>query len=79
MKEKKHLIFDDYVLNKLLDKTEEVIGIEKLDSAKILIDTNDKLPDAINLENAVILVMCIIKDDNKFHPQQFLEEVLLET
>ena len=38
---------DDYVLNKVLDKIKEVIGIEQFDNIKILIDTNDKLTDDI--------------------------------
>ena len=38
---------DNYVPNKALDKTKEMIGIEKFEDIKILIDTNDKLPDDI--------------------------------
>ena len=46
---------------------------------KILIDTDDKLSDDITLKNGVILVACVIKDDNKFYPQLFLGETLWET
>ena len=41
---------DDYMLEKVLDKIKEIIGIEKFDDAKILIDTEDKLPDDITLK-----------------------------
>ena len=64
----KYLTIDDYVLDKVLDKTEEIIDIEKFDDTKILIDTDDKLPDNITLQNAVILMTCVIKDDGKFYP-----------
>ena len=63
----KYLTIDDYVLDKVLDKTEEIIGIEKFDDTKILIDTDDKLPDNITLQNAVILMTSAIKNDDKFY------------
>ena len=71
MKEKKYLIIDDYVLDKVLDKTKEIIGTEKLDDTKTLID--NKLLKDITLKNVVILMRCVKKDDNKFYPQLFLE------
>ena len=43
-------MIDDYVLDKVLDKIEEIIGIEKFEDTKILIDTDDKLPDDIALK-----------------------------
>ena len=36
---------DDYMLNKVLDQIKEIIGLEKFDGTKILIDTVNKLPD----------------------------------
>ena len=60
----------------MLDNIKETIGIVKFDNAKILIDTNDKLPDHVTLRNVVILMTCIIKNDGKFYPQIFLEEAL---
>ena len=59
--EKKYLL-----LNKVLDKIKESIRIydEKYDDTKILIDTDDKLPDDITLKNVilnVILIKCIKK------------------
>ena len=45
---------DDYMRIKVLDKKEEIIDIEKLDYTKILIDTNDKLPDDITLKNVIL-------------------------
>ena len=41
-------------------------------------DTDDELSDDINFKNIVILMTCVIKDDDKFYPQLFLEEALLE-
>ena len=42
-------MINDYVLEKELDKIKETIVILKFDHAKIVIDTDDKLPDYINL------------------------------
>ena len=51
------------LLNKVLDKIKESIRIydEKYDDTKILIDTDDKLPDDITLKNVAILIKCIKK------------------
>ena len=68
-----HLIIDDYMLNKVLDKIKEIIGLEQFDNTKILIDIDDKLPDGITFKKVVILVTCVIKDDGKFYPQLFLD------
>ena len=62
---------DDYILDKPLDKIKETIGIEKFDDTKILIDTDDKLPDGITLKNIVILMTCVIKNNGKFYPEIF--------
>ena len=67
---------DDYVLDKLLDKIKKIIGIEKLGDTKILSDSDDKLPADITFKNVVILMICVIKDGDKFYPQLFLEEAL---
>ena len=45
-------------------------------NTKILINTDDKLPDDVTFKNVVILMTCVIKDDNKFYLQIFLEEAL---
>ena len=42
---KRYLMIDDFVPDKVLGKIKEIIGIEK-----ILIDTDDKLPDDITLK-----------------------------
>ena len=62
-----------YILDKVLEKIKDILGIEKYDETKILIDTGNKLPDT--LKNVVILMTCVIKD-GKFYPQLFLEEAL---
>ena len=55
-------------------KIKEIICIEKFDDTKVLIETDDKLPDDITFKNDVILMTCVIKDDDRFYPQLFLEE-----
>ena len=67
---------DDYMLDKVLDKLKKIIDIEQIDNTKILIDIDDELPDDITFKNVVILMTCVIKDDCKYHPRIFLEEVL---
>ena len=47
---KKYLMVDDYMLDKVLDKTKEIIGIKKCDDTKILTDADDKLPDDVTLK-----------------------------
>ena len=68
---------DDNTLFKELDKIKR-IGTEKLDETKVLMDTDDKLPNDVTLQNAVILMVCVIKDGNKFQLQLFLEEALFD-
>ena len=79
MKEKKNLMINDCVINKVLDKTKEVIDNEKFDSTKILIDTDNRLKDDINFKNVLILMTCVDNDNcgnDKYYPQLFLEEAL---
>ena len=64
-------MIDDNILVKVLGKV-KIINIKKFDDTKILIDTDDKLPDDITLKNVVILITCVIKDGDKF-----LEETLI--
>ena len=45
-----YLMVDNYILDKVLDKMKEIIDIEEFDNTKILVDTNDKLPDNITLK-----------------------------
>ena len=74
MKDKKYLMVDDCVLDKVLDKIKEIISIETIDDTKILIDT-DEMTNDIALKIFVILITCVIKDD-KFYPKLFLEGAL---
>ena len=67
---------DGNILDKVLDKIKNIIGIEKFDDTKILIETDGKLPDDITIKYFVILITWIIKDDGNFYPQLFLEETL---
>ena len=41
---------DDYMLDKVLNKIKEIIGIKNFDDTKILMDADDKLPDDITLK-----------------------------
>ena len=68
---------DDYTLDKVFDKSKRT-GIEKFENIRILINTNDKLPDDTTLKNAMILMTFVIKDGDKFYPQLFLEEALYD-
>ena len=72
MKEKKYMMIDDYVLDKVFGKIKEIIVIELFDDTKILIDTDDKLPGKITLEVVVRLMTCTINDDDKFSSQLLL-------
>ena len=49
-----------------------IIDIKEFENTKILIETDDKLPGDITLKNVATLMACVIKDDGKFYPQQFL-------
>ena len=60
------------ILDKVLDKIKETLRIIKFDDIKVLIDTDDKFSDYIQLKNAVILITCVIKFDAKFYLQIFL-------
>ena len=73
---KKHLMVNDSMLDKVLGKIAEMIGIEKFDNTKIFIDADDKLSNDIIFKNIVILITCVITDDNKFYLQLLLEEAL---
>ena len=60
------------MLNKVLEKINMRIRITT-DDIKILIETNDKFSDDVTLNNVVILITCVLKGDNKFYQQIFLE------
>ena len=64
MKEKNFMV-DDYILMKVFHKIERIICIEHFHNTKILMGTDDKLPEDITVKIVVILVTCIIKDDDK--------------
>ena len=67
---------DNYKLDEVLNRIKKMIGIEKFDDTKILVDKDDKLPDDVTKNMLKYLVTFIIKDDGKFYPQLFLEEAL---
>ena len=72
---RKYLMTDNCMLDKVLEKIKMIIGIEKFDDAKILINMDDKLFSEATLKNKV-LISHVMKDDGKFYPQIFLEEAL---
>ena len=55
----KYLTIDDNILYKVLGKINKIINTGWFDDIKILIDTDDNLPDGITLENVVILIQII--------------------
>ena len=69
---------DDYVVGNVLDKIEEIIGIEKIEDTQLLINTENKLPNETNFKKVVILLTCVIKDGSKFYPQPFLDHALYD-
>ena len=70
------MLVDDYRLYKVLDKIKKIIDAEKFNDTKILIDTVDKLPDHITLKNVLILITCVMKVDDKFYLELFLDYAL---
>ena len=56
---------DDYIPNKT-DKIKDIIGTEKFNDTKILIDTDDKLPDDITFKKFVMLNKDIKKKEIHF-------------
>ena len=71
-------MIDYYILDKILDKIKDIICIGKFYDTKILVGTDDKLPDDIPLRNFVKLMKYVIKDDGKLYPQIFLEALYLK-
>ena len=65
------------IQDKILGKIKEIIGFEQFDNITILIETDGKLSDGITLKKVAILLICSIKDDNKFYSRLFLQEALL--
>ena len=52
---------DDYMLDNVLAKITEIIGIDKFDDTMTLIDTEYKLLHEITLKNVVIVMTCVKK------------------
>ena len=73
----KYFVIGDHMLDGVLDKIKVIIDIKKFGETKILIDTDDKLADEVNLRNVAVLISCIMKNDDKFQPQLILEEALV--
>ena len=67
-----------YMLDNVLDKTNEIIGIEKFDTTNISVDTDYKSSDNATLKNIVMSMTWVIKDDNKIYPRLFLEETSIK-
>ena len=47
----------DYLLDKVSEKIKEIIGIEKFDHTKNLIDTDDNLPNGITLKDVILITL----------------------
>ena len=59
-------MIDDFMLDILINKIEEILGIEKYGDSRRLIDTN-----------VVILMIRVLKVDGKYYPELVLKELLL--
>ena len=68
---------NDYILDGVLDKIKLIIAIEKFDDNKIVTKADKKFTDEITMKNVVILIACVIKDDDKCYPQLFSKEELV--
>ena len=66
------------MLDKVPEKIKMIICIQIFDNTKILTGTDNKLADEVTLKNFVILISFVIKDDDKFYPQLFLKELLVQ-
>ena len=64
---------DDNILDRVLKVIQKVAGIKKFEDAKVLIDADD-----IIFKNVVILITCVIKEDDKLYLQISLEETLFD-
>ena len=58
-------MIDDFMLDILINKIEEILGIEKYGDSRRLIDTN-----------VVILMIRVLKVDGKCYPELVLKELL---
>ena len=67
----------DYLVDKVLDEIKMIKDIETFDNTEILIETGDKFEDDIALKSVLVLILCVIKDNDKFYPQLFLEKKLV--
>ena len=65
------------MLDKVLDKIKEIIGIKKFYDTKILVETDDRLPDDITVKNVGVLITSVVGDGDKFYSKLFLEETLV--
>ena len=74
----KNRVYNLYFENLFKAKKLELETKTKFDYTKILIDTGDKIPNGFTLKNVVILMTCVVKDNDKFYLQIFLGELLLE-
>ena len=54
--ENEYLMVNDYMLDKVLDKIKERRCIEKFGDTKIIIGTDDKLPDYFYFKNVILKV-----------------------
>ena len=59
----------------MLEKIKKIIAFKQFYDSKIMIDTDDKLPDNITLKNYSILLKSVLKDDCKWYLQMFLKNI----
>ena len=64
----------------MIEKTDDKKGKYEKDFIKIKFNSVDDLPlnDILSLHNMAIVVRSLSQEDNKYHPQGFLDECLYE-
>lgn len=48
-------MIDNYMLDRVLDKITMIVGIEKFDNTKVLVDTDDKQANKFTLKNVILI------------------------
>ena len=74
---KKHLMIDDNILDKVLDKIKKIKDIGKFDDIRFWLIQMISCQMILLCKNVVVSITCVIKDGDIFYPQLFLEETLV--
>ena len=64
---------NECILDGVSEKTKMIIGIEKFDNTKKVIEKDNTMADYVTFKNLVILISCVVKHGDEL---TFLEETL---